>query len=214
MSLTKCATKAPLFLLIAASLFAEEGMWRFDQAPLDVIRQSYGVELTEAELARVERAAVRILAGGGAGTGTFASANGLILTNHHVALDCIRTSSLADEGEAENFVDNGFTAENQAAELACKRFVAQVERESRDVTAELDAVQADGMTASAIQQARQAKRSQLERDCQAQHGANFSCSVQELNSGATSLLIVYEEFRDIRLVYAPKNSSGFSAATR
>ena len=40
------------------------------------------------------------------GTGMFASPNGLILTNHHVALDCIRTSTLAEQqtGSADNLI--------------------------------------------------------------------------------------------------------------
>src|SRR5688572_11953744 len=126
---------------LVATVAADEGMWRIAQLPLDTIAKKYGVRLTPADLERLQYAPVRILSGGGGGTGTFASPNGLILTNHHVALDCIRTSTLAEqnEGSANNLIENGFTAKSQAGELPCKRFRVQIERSAKDVTAELNA---------------------------------------------------------------------------
>jgi hypothetical protein len=71
---------AALFAILAATtLAADEGMWRFDQLPLDAIAKKYGVRLTAKDVERLQHAPVRILSGGGGGTGTFASANGLIL---------------------------------------------------------------------------------------------------------------------------------------
>jgi hypothetical protein len=194
--------------LAGAAVLADEGMWRLDQLPLERIQQRYGVRLTPADVARVQGAVVRISTGG---TGTFASANGLILTNHHVALDCIRTSTLAEQekGKAENLIEDGFTAASPAGEIPCKRFRAQVEVSSRDVTAEVSAAVKPGMDAAAIQRARMAARSDLERACQQEKGDNFSCAVADFNSGARSLLIVYEDYRDIRLVYAPEKQLGY-----
>ena len=125
-------------VLAVATTFADEGMWRLDQLPLDRIQQEYGVKLTPADLERVQGAVVRISSGG---TGTFASSNGLILTNHHVALDCIRTATLAEQGKgkAEDLIEQGFTAASPAGELSCKRFRAEVETSATDVTAELNA---------------------------------------------------------------------------
>src|SRR5437870_7939413 len=135
--------RSALALVVAsfgAVLCADEGMWRLDQVPLKAIAGKYGVPLTPQDLDRLGHAAVRLRAGDGGGTGTFASANGLILTNHHVALDCIRTSTLAEQNKAkaDNLIDEGFTAASPAEELPCKRFRAQVERSSRDVTAEVN----------------------------------------------------------------------------
>ncbi len=196
---------------IAATLAADEGMWRIQQLPLDAIAQKYGVRLTPADLERLQFAPVRILSGGGGGTGTFASADGLILTNHHVALDCIRTSTLAEQnkGEGDNLIEHGFTARSKAAELPCKRFRVQIERSARDVTAELNADVTPGMTMPQIQQARQQRRADLERACKQEKGANHSCAVVDFNSGAWSQLIVYEDFNDVRLVYAPEKQLGY-----
>ena len=144
----------------AAVLAADEGMWRLDQVPLDVIASKYSVRLTPADLERLQYAPVRLLAGDGGGTGTFASANGLILTNHHVALDCIRTSTLAEQNKsrADNLIENGFTAKSPAEELPCARFKAQVERSARDVTAEVNRGVTPGMAIADIQRVRQAAR--------------------------------------------------------
>jgi len=119
-------------------VLAEEGMWRLDRLPADQLASQYDVRTTEADVTRLRHAPVRILAGGSGGTGSFASPNGLILTNHHVALDCIRTSTLAEQGRgaAENLIEEGFTAASRAEELPCRRFRVQIERSARDVTAE------------------------------------------------------------------------------
>jgi hypothetical protein len=195
----------------AAALGADEGMWRIDQLPLEVIASKYGVRLTPADLERLQSAPVRLVSGGGGGTGTFASANGLILTNHHVALDCIRTSTLAEQNKAraDNLIDSGFTAKSAADELPCKRFKAQVERSARDVTAEVNRGVTPGMPIAEIQRLRQAARSDLERACQTERGNRFSCDVVDFNSGARLLLITYEDFRDVRLVYAPEKQLGY-----
>lgn len=194
--------------LAGALLLADEGMWRLDQIPLDTIQKKYGVRLAPGDVARLQGAVVRISTGG---TGTFASASGLILTNHHVALDCIRTSTLAEQGQgkADNLIEDGFTAASMADELPCKRFEAQVERSARDVTAEVNAGVKPGMSIGEVQRARQAARSDLERACKQEKGDNFSCAVTDFNSGARSLLIVYEDYKDIRLVYAPEKQLGY-----
>jgi hypothetical protein len=201
-------------LLIAAGgalLSADEGMWRIDQLPLDVIASRYGVRLGPQDLEKLQFAPVRLISGGGGGTGTFASANGLILTNHHVALDCIRTSTLAEQNKAraDNLIDSGFTAKAPGEELPCKRFKAQVERSARDVTVEVNRGVTPGMAIADIQRVRQAARSDLERACQSERGDRFSCDVVDFNSGARVLLITYEDFRDVRLVYAPEKQLGY-----
>ena len=200
-----------LATLGAAALGADEGMWRIDQLPLEVIAGKYGVRIAPSDLERLRSAPVRLVSGGGGGTGTFASANGLILTNHHVALDCIRTSTLAEQNKAraDNLIDSGFTAKSPADELPCKRFKAQIELSARDVTAEVNRGVTPGMPIAEIQRVRQAARSDLERACQIDRGNRFSCNVVDFNSGARLLLITYEDFRDVRLVYAPEKQLGY-----
>ena len=80
---------------------------------------------------------------------------------------------------------------------------------ARDVTAEVNAGVKAGMTIADVQRVRQAARSDLERACQTEKGDRFSCAVVDFNSGARSLLITYEDFRDVRLVYAPEKQLGY-----
>jgi len=194
-------------VMVCGHLFGEEGMWRLDRLPTDRLAESYGVRFSPEDLEKLRRAPVRILAGGSGGTGTFASAEGLILTNHHVALDCIRTSTLAED--SENYVQMGFTAPAITEELPCKRFLVQVEREATDVTDRLAAAAAPGSSAEEIQQARERVRSDLERSCQKENGDDFRCEAVDFNSGARSYLVIYEQFKDVRLVYAPEVSLGY-----
>jgi len=201
-------TVASLFLVLASGhLFGEEGMWRLDRLPTDRLAASYGVRFSPEDLERLRHAPVRILSGESGGSGTFASANGLILTNHHVALDCIRTSTLAED--SENYVEMGFTAPVITEELPCKRFLVQVEREAREVTDRLTAAAAPGASAEDVQRARERVRSDLERSCQKERGDDFRCEAVDFGSGARSYLIVYEQFKDVRLVYAPEVSLGY-----
>ena len=202
---------AVLVGLAVAAVGADEGMWRIAQLPLDTVAGRYNVQLTPQDLERLQNAPVRILSGGGGGTGTFASPDGLILTNHHVALDCIRTSTLAEQqkGSADNLIERGFTARSRAEELPCRRFRVQIERSARDVTTELNAGVKPGLSMGDIQRVRQATRADLERACKEARGANVSCSVVDFNSGAWSQLVVYEDFNDVRLVYAPEKQLGY-----
>ena len=194
-----------------ARIAADEGMWRIDQLPVDVLASRYSVKLTARDLEKLQNAPVRILAGGSFGTGTFASPNGLILTNHHVALDCIRTSTLAEQqkGRADNLIEQGFTAKERTEELPCRRFRVQIERTARDVTGQLNAGVKPEMSVAEVQQVRQAARADIERACKQEKGADFTCDVVDFNSGAFSQLIVYEDFNDVRLVYAPEKQLGY-----
>ena len=70
-------------LLSGVSLFAGEGMWTFDNPPLKQLQEKYGFTSTQQWLDHVRLASVRLNDGG---SGSFVSPNGLLLTNHHVAL--------------------------------------------------------------------------------------------------------------------------------
>jgi S1-C subfamily serine protease len=70
-----------LCLLAAPLLHADEGMWTFDNPPLKRLKEVYGFEPTKQWLDNVRLASVRFNDGG---SGSFVSADGLMLTNHHV----------------------------------------------------------------------------------------------------------------------------------
>src|SRR6185503_5928677 len=75
-----------LAFLLALPLAADEGMWLFNHPPRQILKQRYGFEPSQAWLDHLQRSSIRFNSGG---SGSFVSASGLILTNHHVALDCL-----------------------------------------------------------------------------------------------------------------------------
>lgn len=74
-----------MVLLLLICLLADEGMWPYNQFPKDAIQQKYGFEATAPFLDHLRASSVRI----GGGSGSFVSANGLILTNQHLIANCV-----------------------------------------------------------------------------------------------------------------------------
>ena len=100
---------------ISAVTRADEGMWLFSHPPLARLEKDHAADLKGAKLSpewltHLQQASVRFNSGG---SGSFVSADGLVLTNHHVGAD-----SLQKLGDAEhNYYRDGFAAATQADEL-------------------------------------------------------------------------------------------------
>ena len=89
--MTRCSPvplAATALATLITSAVADDGMWTFDHPPVDLVKQRYGVALTPDMLARLQQAAVNYGA-----SASFVSKDGLLLTNHHVALSCIEPLS-------------------------------------------------------------------------------------------------------------------------
>ena len=101
-----------LALAMGGVLLADEGMWTFDNVPKDAIARKYKVTLTDRWLQQVRQSVVRLESGC---TGSFVSANGLILTNHHCAAECLTDLSTAQR----DYIAQGFSASAREAEVRC-----------------------------------------------------------------------------------------------
>ena len=86
---------------------ADEGMWLYSAPPREQIKAKYQFELTDAWLEHLMKASVRFNSGG---SGSFVSANGLVITNHHVASDDLQKIS----DEKNNYLRDGFHAKTPA----------------------------------------------------------------------------------------------------
>ena len=193
----------PIAALAAFAAFqaaAEEGMWTFDNPPRDAIQQKYGVSLDSAWLDRVREATVRLETGC---TGSFISGDGLILTNHHCAEDCIAQNS----SEGNDLVAAGFLAGTREKELKCQEDAVSVLVGTEDVTEKV-ATALKGVAPAGVVEARRAALTKLEQDCEESSartkGGPLKCERVALYQGGQHWLYKYRRYEDVRLVFAPE----------
>ena len=84
-------------------LIADEGMWLFNHPPHKLLKERYNFDADPAWLEHVQRSSVRFNSGG---SGSFVSADGLVMTNHHVGADSLHKLSTAEK----DLVQDGFYA--------------------------------------------------------------------------------------------------------
>jgi len=189
-----------LALLATAALFAapaaaEEGMWTFDNPPLHQLAETYGFEPNTAWLDHLRLASVRFMDGG---SGSFVSADGLMITNHHVGLGCIHNVST----EQDDYVTKGFLAASREDELACPGYEVNVLVSTEDVSARVLGAAAKAQSDDEARKARQAETARIETACQAETG--LRCDVVSLYQGGEYWLYRYDKYTDVRLVFAPE----------
>src|SRR5882724_989446 len=89
---------------------ADEGMWLFNNPPRKILKEKYQFEPTDKWLEHVQKSSVRFNTGG---SGSFVSADGLVMTNHHVGLSALQKLSTKEN----DVVKNGFYAKTYAEEF-------------------------------------------------------------------------------------------------
>lgn len=189
-----------LCLLQAGPSPADEGMWLYNNAPVAEIKSRYGVEVTPAWLEHLQRSSVRFNNGG---SGSFVSANGLILTNHHVASDVIQKLS----SQGQDLIKTGFLARTPQEELRAQDLELNVLYEIEDVTDQVRAAVAQATTPEAVEKARRAVMSAIEEESLKKTG--LRSDVVTLFRGGAYHLYRYKKYTDVRLVFAPEIGIAF-----
>ncbi len=179
---------------------ADEGMWTFDNPPLKQLKDKYGFEPTKEWLDHIRLSSVRFNDGG---SGSFISPNGLVLTNHHVAL-----GQLSKVSSAENdYVKNGFYAVSLTDEIKCPDLELNVLTSMENVTEKVMSVVKSGMSDKDALDARKSKIAGIEKESTEKTG--MRSDVVTLYQGGEYWLYRYKKYTDIRLVMAPEQQIAF-----
>ncbi len=202
---TRCASLVLITVLWAGSFCTAaqgaEGMWTLDDLPIAQLKAKYGFEPDATWAGRVMQSSVRLADGC---SGSFVSADGLVLTSARCVLDCAQT--LVSAGP--DVVNDGFVAHKRGEELACPSEAIDRLEVMTDVTARINEV-TDGLVGQAYATARNARIADLESACVGTQAATVRCEVVELYDGGRYALYRYHRFQDVRLVFSPEYRAGF-----
>lgn len=200
-----------LFFLLTAialwSLFlplrAEEGFWLYSQAPVDEIARKFGLRLTPEWLEHIEKSTVRFNSKRFdeyiGGSGSFVSADGLVLTNRHVIPRHVWSQL---DGPDRNLGRDGFVAQTVENELRLPGVSLDAVISHQDVTERVMAAAPASTIGADGDRARRDTMDEIERSASKAPGT--SAEVVALDAGARYLLYVHRRYSDIRLVFAPE----------
>ncbi|MFA4892825.1 S46 family peptidase [Brevundimonas sp.] len=178
---------------------ADEGMWTFDNFPIQTVNDKYGTRIDQAWLDRVRNAAVRIQGC----SASFVSDEGLILTNWHCVVGCAQELSSPEQ----DYVKNGFLTANREEEKRCPGQTAEVLVDIVDVTDRVLGAGA-GLEGAAFNAARTAETNTIQTEACA-GDAKFSCQVISFYRGGRYAMYKFRKYDDVRLVFAPENQAAF-----
>ena len=136
-------------VLSPLTLFADEGMWTFDNPPRKQWKELYNFEPSDAWLEQIRLASVKIEGS----SGSFVSPNGLVMTNQHVASGQLQKLSTPER----NLRRDGFLAATTAEELKCPDLEVTVLTSYENVTSRVQGAVKAGMSDSAAGDARRPK---------------------------------------------------------
>ena len=194
-----CATLLAAALL-CPGIYADEGMWTFDNPPLKQLKEKYGFTPTQAWLDHLRLASVRLNDGG---SGSFVSPHGLLLTNHHVALGQLQKNSSAER----DYVRDGFYAATPDQEMKSPDLEVNVLVSLENVTDRVNAGVKGAKNSGEEFAKRKAVIADIERESTEKTG--LRSDVVALYSGGEYWLYRYKKYTDVRLVFAVEEQTAF-----
>src|SRR3989440_7189151 len=184
----------------AIPVLADEGMWLFTNPPLKQLKEKYQFEPAPQWLEHLQKASVRFNSGG---SGSFVSANGLCITNHHVGADALQKAS----SKQHNYLKEGFYAKTNAEEIKCADLELNVLISIEDVTTQVNAAVKPGMSPEVAGKARENAIAQIEKESKDKTG--LRSDVVTLYQGGLYHLYCYKRYDDVRIVFAPEQQMAF-----
>ncbi len=165
--------------------------------------QQLGLLLTPEEIYNPNGPSIEdaiVLLGGG--TGSFVSNDGLMVTNHHVAVGAVQSVSSVKT----DYLNDGFYADTRDKEISIPSYSASIVVDMTEVTNEVLSGVTDGMSADERAKAIRAKSTEIENAAKVDTLHSFR--VVDFFYGVKYFLIKTEVLRDVRLVCAPPVAIG------
>ncbi len=181
-------------MLPSAQLYAEEGMWTFDNIPSKQLQEKYNFTPGQEWLDKVRLASIRF---GDGGSGSFISSTGLALTNHHVALRQLQKMS----SKEKDYVKDGFYAPTKNLEIKCTDLELNVLVAMENVTERIKNA-AENQSKELYTKTIKAEIAKIEKENTDKTG--MKSQVVTLYHGGEYWLYTYKKYRDVRLVMAPE----------
>jgi len=179
---------------------ANEGMWLFNDPPKQLLKDQYDFVADDDWYLHLQRASVRFNSGG---SGSFVSADGLVMTNHHVGADGLQKLSTKDR----DLLKEGFYAKTLAEEFRCVDLELNVLQSIEDVTSRINAAVTPGMSPAEANQARRAAMNTVEKE--SLDATGLRSDVVTLYHGGLYHLYRFKKYTDVRLVFAPEQGIAF-----
>jgi hypothetical protein len=196
-----------VLLMLGSAALADEGMWLFTNPPRQLLKDKYKFEPTEAWLEHVQKSSVRFNSGG---SGSFVSADGLVMTNHHVGLTVLQQIS---KPGGKNYVKDGFYAKSNADEVKAENEELNVLMKIDDVTARVNKAVPPDLAPDKAAAARRAVMAEIEKEGHEQAKKDgiepANLEVVTLYQGGQFHLYTYKKYTDVRLVFAPEQQIAF-----
>ena len=195
---------AIIFLTFAAR--ADEGMWLLKELNQQSIArmQELGFTFPMDRVYDEQNASLKdavVIFGGGC-TGVAVSEQGLIFTNHHCGYGAIQKLSSVEH----DYLKDGFAAQDMKSELAADGLAVSFVRSTNDVTEQilsnLPSMLSEVQRQQAIDSVSRTLTEEYINDPFTQ------ARVVPFYAGNRYYLVIYDVFRDVRLVVAPPSSIG------
>ena len=188
----------------ALPALAKEGMFTPEQLPqIAGDLKNTGLEISPETLSDLTGFPMGAIVSLGGCSASFVSGQGLAVTNHHCARGSVQYNSTPDN----NYLDNGFLAKELADELPAapgtRMFVTV---DFADVTSRVTGTLSEDIQGRQRYDAIEQNRKAIIAECEAEPG--YRCSVPAFFQGLEYKLIKQMEIRDVRIAYAPAESTG------
>ena len=194
------AAMMAMVCLLPVEAPADEGMWLFNNPPKKLLQEKYNFAPGDDWYLHLQRSSVRFNSGG---SGSFVSADGLVMTNHHVGADCLQKLSTKDR----DLIAQGFYAKTLEEEIRCVDLELNVLQTIEDVTERINAAVKPGMSSAEANQARRAAMNTVEKESLDKTG--LRSDVVTLYHGGLYHLYRFKKYTDIRIVFAPEKGIAF-----